>query len=286
MGNGNGPTPEVRLDAVRLALTSGRARRAMWWGDCSGHLSPLCACWKIPTSWGIQAIMTFIKPDNAPRFRRWSFAPEADEVSLVVPDGCIDLLVFSCRNTDRTVIHVTDWDFSPRLVKVTAGTEITGYRLRPGTVLALSEFEHEDFAASTVESAIDGMIKQDDEISEIIDALCLPGNSISGLAKQQGVSERTLQRHFKGLSLPKPSFWRQLGRARRAVQELTCRVPIADIALEFGYSDQAHMTRDFSRWFGRSPAQLRKNSGALIDLKQPGLGNWSQEAVSGGTGLT
>ncbi|MBI1651000.1 hypothetical protein C6Y62_12440 [Hyphomicrobium sulfonivorans] len=47
--------------------------------------------------------------------------------------------------------------------------------------------------------------------------------------------------------------------------------------MEYGYSDQAHMTREFVRWFGRSPEKLRQNPSAMSDLLQPGLGNWSEE---------
>jgi len=120
----------------------------------------------------------------------------------------------------------------------------------------------------------------------MIDALCLPGNSVHRLARQQGVSERTLQRRFSDLSLPTPAFWRQLGRARRAVQALQCRVPLAEIAAHYGYSDQAHMTREFVRWFGRTPVQLRRNPASMTDLAQPGLGNWSGEIGLEIAGLT
>ncbi|MCV0349614.1 MAG: helix-turn-helix domain-containing protein [Nitratireductor sp.] len=177
---------------------------------------------------------------NPPRVHRWTYAVGAKEVSVVLPDGCVDLVVLSCGRAGSEVLQVTDWDFAPRLVRLDAGTCLTGYRLRPGTTLDLAEFE----------------------------------------------SERTLQRRFKHLSLPTPAFWRQLGRARRAVQALPCRVPLAEIAAHYGYSDQAHMTREFVRWFGWTPVQLRRNPAAIADLAQPGLGNWSLEIGLEIAGLT
>ncbi len=162
---------------------------------------------------------------------------------------------------------------------------MTGYRLRPGTTLDLAEFEIADWDVSTLDAEIQNLTRRDQEILEIIDALCLPGSSVDGLARQQGVSERTLQRHFKDLSLPTPGFWRQLGRARRAVLALSWRVPLAEIAGDYGYSDQAHMTREFVRWFGRTPVQLREDSDVMNELKQPGLGNWSDETGLDTAGL-
>lgn len=207
-------------------------------------------------------------------------------MSVVVPDGCIDLIVVSCGSTGREALHVTDWDFAPRLVRLAAGSSLTGYRLRPGAIINRAEFDIAGRDVSALETEIEDLTWHDREISEIIDALCLSGNSVHGLARQQGVSERTLQRRFKDLSLPTPGFWRQLGRARRAVQALRCRVPLAEIALEYGYSDQAHMTREFVRWFGRTPVKIRRNPSAMKVLMQSGLGNWSEEIGLKSEGLT
>lgn len=162
---------------------------------------------------------------------------------------------------------------------------LIGYRLRPGATVSLADLQIENHDLSNLGAEIGDRIRHDQEITEIIDVLGLPGSSVERLARQQGVSERTLQRHFKKLSLPTPVFWRQLGRARRAVQALPYRVPLSEIALEYGYSDQAHMTREFVRWFGRTPEQLRRNSSAMDDLAQPGLGNWSEEITLKPTGL-
>jgi len=231
-------------------------------------------------------VMAVSTQANSPRVHRWTYAVEAEEVSVVLPDGCVDLIVVSCGGTGREVLRVTDWDFAPRLVKLDAGTCLTGYRLRPGTTLDLAEIEIAGRDISTLETEIEDLVHHDQEISEIINALCLTGNSVHRLARQQGVSERTLQRRFRDLSLPTPAFWRQLGRARRAVQALPCRVPLAEIAAHYGYSDQAHMTREFVRWFGRTPVQLCRNPAAMTDLAQPGLGNWSGEIGLEIAGLT
>lgn len=211
-------------------------------------------------------------------FRRWTYTAESGDSSAVLPDGCIDVLVSSLGGAEHAAVHVTEWDFSPRSVHLRAGTILTGYRLRPGATVRMPESKTETFDLSKLEIQIEENTEYDREIGEIIDALGLPGSGVDSLAKQQGVSERTLQRHFKQRLLPAPRFWRQLGRARRAVQALPCRVPLSEIALEYGYSDQAHMTREFARWFGKTPVQIRQNSSIMDDLAQPGLGNWTGDS--------
>jgi hypothetical protein len=42
-------------------------------------------------------------------------------------------------------------------------------------------------------------------------------------------------------------------------------------AIEWGFSDQAHMTREFVRWFGITPAKFRTNQPLKAAIKQPGL---------------
>lgn len=200
----------------------------------------------------------------------------------MLPDGCIDILTVSCAATGEERLRVTNWDLSPRQVDLRAGMTVTGFRLRPGTIV------HPDFNdvvqelaqdvtqdVSRLASDIESYLSQDQEITEIIEALSAPDSSVKSLARQQGVSERTLQRHFKATSRPPPGFWRQLGRARQAVQALQSGAALAAIAADYGYSDQAHMTREFMRWFAQTPRQLRQNPEALLDLAQPGLGNWS-----------
>ncbi len=223
--------------------------------------------------------MTETNIEQPPYFHQWSYTVETDETSIVLPDGCTDIIVISNDESEISGLHSTSWDISPRRVRLRAGTSLTGFRLRPGATIDLRDLGTEAHSAANLAAQISSVVRHDQEITQIIDDIGLPGRSVAELAKQQGVSERTLQRHFKGLSLPSLGFWRQLGRARRAVQALPCRVPLTEIALEYGYSDQAHMTREFVRWFGKTPVQLRRDHATLKDLAQPGLGNWSSQAV-------
>jgi AraC-like DNA-binding protein len=42
--------------------------------------------------------------------------------------------------------------------------------------------------------------------------------------------------------------------------------PIADVAFTVGYADQAHMTREMRRWFGVTPAAMRRGAPSYGDL--------------------
>lgn len=223
--------------------------------------------------------MEYSKIEQPHYFHRWSYKAEAHKTSIVFPDGCTDVLVVSGDNSQSNVVRATRYDMSPRQVKLRAGTVLTGFRLRPGTIIDLRDLDAPAHSLTNLDAEISSIVRLYQDIIQIIDDLSLSGLSVGSVARLQGVSERTLQRHFKSLSLPPPGFWRKLGRARRAVQALSCSVPLSEIALEYGYSDQAHMTREFVRWFGKTPVQLRRNQAILNDLAQPGLGNWSSQAV-------
>lgn len=223
--------------------------------------------------------MQFRKGFNYVLYHRWEYTAEADEKTIVRPDGCRDVLFIS-QPGKPAEIRVTDWDNLPYAVHSRAGTSFIGYRLRPGTTISPKVFENEEADISTLVSIIESETAQNQEVCEIIDALTKPNVTVTELARKNGTTTRTLQRHFHNLSLPNPDFWRLLGRARRAARALSVSAPLNEIAYSHGYSDQAHMTREFVRWFGCSPAQLRENRGAIDDICQPGLGCWLDDSHS------
>lgn len=200
----------------------------------------------------------------------------SDEVSTIQPDGCRDL-IFISRPSERDEIRFTEWDAQPRKTPLSAGTTLIGYRLCPGSVLAPQSYEQAVSEPAMLEDMIKSEATHDHEMMDVIEALTLAGSTVEYVARQGGVTARTLQRRFHEASLPTPEYWRLLGRARRAIQALPCRVPLAEIALAYGYSDQAHMTREFVRWFGLSPARLRRSKVLIEQISQPGLGNWKTD---------
>lgn len=215
------------------------------------------------------------------RFHQWHHPADDPAGQIVFPDGCRDVLIFH-RADGADAIALTDLDHRPRHVDLTPGVSITGYRLRPGTVLppdALAAIvAHPDQATEILGDILAATGESD--IDTAIDALGRPGATVAQIARGFGVSSRTLQRHFLDRGQPPPDFWRRLARARRAAAMLTEATPLAEIAFAAGFSDQAHMTRDLVHWFGATPARLRRDRPALDLIRQPALGTWTGEHSS------
>jgi AraC-like DNA-binding protein len=82
--------------------------------------------------------------------------------------------------------------------------------------------------------------------------------SVNGIAREFAVSPRTLQRLFARHVGAPPKAVLQRFRRQQAVDLLSepgAPSP-ARIAAELGYSDQAHLTRDFRATLGRTPSAL------------------------------
>lgn len=212
-------------------------------------------------------------------YHRWEYTAQSNERMIVQPDGCCDVLLISQFGKPAR-IKVTQWDSQPYAVCTQVETSFIGYRLRPGTTISTNILTHEDVDIAQIEDIIEVETNMNLEICELIHALTQPNATVAKIARQNGTSTRTLQRQFSNLSLPIPDFWRLLGRARRAVRALPVKVPLKEICYAYGYSDQAHMTREFVRWFGYSPTQLRNDKLTIDNICQPGLGSWLNDSHS------
>jgi transcriptional regulator GlxA family with amidase domain len=84
-----------------------------------------------------------------------------------------------------------------------------------------------------------------------------PGSvSVEALARDAGVSVRTLERHFLthvGLS---PKRWLRILRFQRVVGEGDPGPDLLGRALRAGYYDQAHFLRDFREFAGTTPGRF------------------------------
>lgn len=214
-----------------------------------------------------------------PGFHKWHYRATVSERATVLPDGCRDVLIVSRAGEADRVVQ-TEIDFHARAAVLPTGTEITGYRLRPGAVVSRDGFEGIAADPQQVEHILRHEVTALGEVDEAIEALATPGATVSSVSRALGVSIRTMQRQFLRLELPSPDFWRCLARARRAAKMLPSGAPLADIACDCGFSDQAHMTRDLTRWFGSTPMQLRRDAALEGLLAQPALGDWTGEHIS------
>lgn len=80
---------------------------------------------------------------------------------------------------------------------------------------------------------------------------------IGALAKQLGVSLRTLQARFLAAVGMTPKEYARVRRLQALLHTLDSeRNAIADAAARHGFNDQAHATHDLVRWTGITPARL------------------------------
>lgn len=81
--------------------------------------------------------------------------------------------------------------------------------------------------------------------------------AIPDLAKELGCHQRTLERRLREDGLT-AEMLRQTTRFLRALEGIRAGDSLAEVAVEAGYSDQAHMTRAFRASCGMSPSFFKK----------------------------
>lgn len=88
--------------------------------------------------------------------------------------------------------------------------------------------------------------------------------SIDALADELGVHRRSLERRFERHVGLAPKQLARIARFQRVFQcTLDARVAWADVAIDCGYFDQAHLIRDFRELAGETPAALIERNLAL-----------------------
>lgn len=116
-----------------------------------------------------------------------------------------------------------------------------------------------------------GAVLQPDELDEdpapewvlrahdmILDNARLAGLEISEVARMCGVHPVSLARRYRRHFGVSPGFALRQARVSRAAAIIGGGTSIAEAAEESGFADQSHLTRDFRRVLGLSPAQYRR----------------------------
>lgn len=218
----------------------------------------------------------------------WSVRADGEPIE-VWPDGCRDLIACLAPTGEATAI-LTGLDAEPYSVHAPAGTIFVGVRLMPGTT-ARWESEMEaprgktldvgrigSLAASWLRSIAQHPERASEYVVEASERWFQRGDSIvkdflaaldhaPGRVPRLGTSERTLRRRVKAATGASPQFWVGLHRVRLAGRAVVFTDdPIADVAFAVGYADQAHMTREMRRWFGVTPAAMRRGAPSFASL--------------------
>jgi AraC-like DNA-binding protein len=221
------------------------------------------------------------------RWERELSPAEPSDSTLILPDGCVDLL---WRDGQLTVAGLdrTAWR-SP----VRSGSSIVGVRLRPGVAGAVFGIPASELLdtrvpleevlgsrASVLSERLAGAQGREAEYlllegiiaSAIADAspdplvlaatrrLGFPGSRVDELADALGISDRQLRRRFHRSVGYGPKTLDRVLRFRRLVSKAQAisdgEVDLARLAADLGYADQAHMARDSVRLTGMPPARL------------------------------
>ena len=203
----------------------------------------------------------------------WEAEPSSDGVTVVLPDGCRDLIIraVSGRKPEGFVSALYDQANS---VPVQAGTSLIGFRLQPGVHIdeteLLASIPEDVNTIDDIVSKLDDFTHRRQSVAEALDCLASGVESVGQAARQTGVSPRTLQRLLIQETKRPPLYWLALARIRRAARMLHEPMPLADIADICGYADQSHMTRECNRWFAVSPSVLRNKPDLLLQLDSAG----------------
>jgi AraC-like DNA-binding protein len=205
----------------------------------------------------------------------WRFTATSHSREIVLPDGCRDLIVSMTAHAEPAcfVTSLADHVETPEFI---AGQQLVGVRLHAGAqfderALLDGLAEHDRFDGDDLLSAIGAAVRVDPLIHEAL-AWLAGAPQLDTARASLGLSARSLERLLTSKTGRTPVCWRNLARARRCARALFGAEPLIAIAADFGYADQAHMTRDMQRWFGTSPTRLRLDAERFKALNQSGFG--------------
>ena len=218
--------------------------------------------------------MSFTYEDKHPNSlyidKIWHTYTTSDGVFTAGLDGNWDIII--SRAGDKVDVAVNGVGRHAAQVPYIAGIDSVGIALKPGVFL--QDFKGKDIVnsqhtlgrggASYVEISGYRLKIPDFNSAELfVDELVEKGilqinliTSLLGNGSVKGVSDRSLRRHTMNTTGLSPYFFHQIQRAQQATQLLQRGVPIAQVATDVGYTDQAHMTKSVKALMGLTPAQI------------------------------
>jgi AraC-like DNA-binding protein len=208
----------------------------------------------------------------------WEQDNQVRREQRIVPDACVDLIW-----TGRA-LAIAGPDTAPRVATLSPGSRIVGVRLRPGAagaVLGLPASELRDISADAADVLgrdvtgpllealaagqdphellaraveLSGARAPDPLVSAAVRELGRPRARVSAVASELGLSARQLQRRICDAVGYGPKTLQRVLRFRRL--QALAPAPLAELAFEAGYSDQAHMTTEVRDLAGLTPLRF------------------------------
>jgi AraC-like DNA-binding protein len=207
----------------------------------------------------------------------WEHVAERAGRHLIVPDGCVDL-VWGPHGP-----HVAGPDTGPMFTQMSAGDTYVGVRFLPGAVggaLGLPVEELRDQRVPVADlpraDALRRMIEEGpgasrsdlqrrmlaavverlhatsapDPAAPHVAAALRAGRTVSEVARELGLSERQLHRRSLASFGYSPKTLQRIVRFQRALRLARAGRPLAEVAVDSGYADQAHLANDVRRLSG------------------------------------
>ena len=205
--------------------------------------------------------------------------------TLIVPDGCVDLVWFSDGR-----LEVAGPDTAARRVQVDMGLEIVGVRLATGAArrvvgVPVGELRDQQPPLEAVDAAWLPTVRSLEELSDapmsdrreallvlaaravgrpkdvLVEAAVRrlersPDTKISALAEDLGVSARQLQRRFVDEVGYAPKTFARIARLHRLLCVAMSAPDLAAAALASGFASQAHMADDVRALTSLTPVRF------------------------------
>lgn len=111
----------------------------------------------------------------------------------------------------------------------------------------------------------------DDRVALATRQLYYRPSGVQALADRLGLGRRQLERRFNSQEGLSPVAFRQLARFQRTAKTLRLDpgLSLAQTGIDFGFADQAHMTREFRAIAGQTPEQLRSEMLGRLTFYSP-----------------
>jgi AraC-like DNA-binding protein len=217
----------------------------------------------------------------------------------VLPDGCIDIVFINDNPPDV----VGPWT-KPFVARLAPGTKIVGARFRPGHAPGLLGLPATELLNQSVPLYTVWNKTLSAEFARVVDKFTLPerlqtlegllhkrlmsaapmdkevGTAIAWLARNLhgriasvssriGMSPRQLQRRFSRAVGYGPKMFHSIVRFQRAIDSAdgtSEQCSLAEVAVDAGCADQAHMSREVQRFSGSAPGALFPSANSALRL--------------------
>lgn len=203
----------------------------------------------------------------------WQSYSDTKSEAVVIADGCRDLIL---KVSDK---KRPKWFVSPMFdqatpVSTAQNTYLMGFRMKPGVHISEAALLHAVNQKMTVVDDIENLLADftsfDHNVDDALSCLADGAISVKQAAIQLGVNIRTLQRLVVKATDRTPAYWSQLARIRKTARDLDGYIALAELADKHGFSDQAHMSREFKRWFNLSPSEVLKRPDIISQIHEVG----------------